>query len=74
MRLDARVPSVANPAAPLLTRALETRVGYVEQNLIAGERVTYRGHLHWVVFVSLKALLTLFLSAVIERATSEGRR
>jgi len=46
-------------------------VGYVEQNLIAGERVTYRGHLHWMVFVSLKALFTLFLSPVIERATSE---
>lgn len=46
-------------------------MGYVEQNLIAGERVTYRGHLHWMVFVSLKALLTLFLAPVIERATSE---
>jgi len=46
-------------------------VGYVEQNLIAGERVTYRAHLHWMVFVSLKALFTLFLSPVIERATSE---
>jgi len=46
-------------------------VGYVEQNLIAGERVTYRARLHWMVFVSLKALFTLFLSPVIERATSE---
>ncbi len=46
-------------------------MGYVEQNLIAGERVTYRADLHWMVFVSLKALLTLFLLPVIERATSE---
>ncbi len=46
-------------------------MGYVEQNLITGERVTYRAELHWVVFVSLKALLTLFLLPVVERATSE---
>ncbi len=46
-------------------------MGYVEQNLIAGERVTYRANLHWMVFISLKALLTLFLLPVIERATSE---
>lgn len=46
-------------------------MGYVEQNLITGEQVTYRAELHWAVFVSLKALLTLFLLPVVERATSE---
>jgi len=46
-------------------------VGYVEDSLISGEQVTYRAELHWIVFVSLKALLTLFILPLIERATSE---
>ena len=46
-------------------------MGYVEENLIAGEQVTYRAELHWVVFVSLKALLTLFILPLAARATSE---
>ncbi|HEX9400869.1 MAG TPA: PH domain-containing protein [Anaeromyxobacter sp.] len=33
--------------------------------------MTYRAELHWIVFVSLKALLTLFILPLIERATSE---
>ncbi len=44
---------------------------YVEKNLLAGEQIVYRAELHWVVFVSLKALLTLFLQPFIQRATSE---
>jgi uncharacterized membrane protein YdbT with pleckstrin-like domain len=50
---------------------LEVSVGYVEDNLVAGEQVTYRAELHWIVFVSLKALFTLFILPLIERATSE---
>ncbi len=46
-------------------------MGYVEDSLISGEQVTYRAELHWIVFVSLKALLTLFILPLIERATSE---
>jgi uncharacterized membrane protein YdbT with pleckstrin-like domain len=46
-------------------------VGYVEENLISGEQVAYRAELHWIVFVSLKALFTLFILPLIERATSE---
>ncbi len=46
-------------------------MGYVEENLAAGERITYRTKLHWTVFVSLKALLTLFLLPLVARATSE---
>ena len=26
-------------------------MGYIEQNLMPGERVVYRAHLHWVVFL-----------------------
>lgn len=44
---------------------------YVEKSLMAGEQVLYRAELHWVVFLSLKALFTLFLQPLIQRATSE---
>ena len=37
-----------------------TRVGYVENNLIAGEGVTYRARLHWILF-----LKPVFFAAVI---------
>ncbi len=46
-------------------------MGYVEDNLMTGERVNYRARLHWVVFVSLKALLTLFIAPLVARGTSE---
>jgi uncharacterized membrane protein YdbT with pleckstrin-like domain len=46
-------------------------MGYVEDNLMAGEQVTHRTKLHWTVFVSLKALLTLFIAPLVARATSE---
>lgn len=46
-------------------------MGYVEDNLMAGERVTHRTRLHWTVFVSLKALFTLFIAPLVARATSE---
>jgi uncharacterized membrane protein YdbT with pleckstrin-like domain len=46
-------------------------VGYVEQNLGAGERVVYRSELHWIIFLSLKAVLTAFISPLIDHATSE---
>ncbi len=44
---------------------------YVEKSLMAGEQVVYRAELHWVVFLSLKALLTAFIQPLIQRATSE---
>ncbi len=46
-------------------------MGYVEQNLITGEQIRHRAELHWIVFVSLKALLTLFILPIIERKSSE---
>jgi|APDOM4702015191_1054821.scaffolds.fasta_scaffold24733_3 uncharacterized membrane protein YdbT with pleckstrin-like domain len=46
-------------------------MGYVEDNLMAGEQVRHRTHLHWTVFVSLKALFTLFILPLVARATSE---
>jgi uncharacterized membrane protein YdbT with pleckstrin-like domain len=44
---------------------------YVQQSLSAGEQVVYEAKLHWMIFVSLKALLTLFIAPLIEFSTSE---
>ncbi len=46
-------------------------MGYVEDNLMAGEQVRHRTRLHWTVFLSPKALLTLFIAPLVARATSE---
>jgi uncharacterized membrane protein YdbT with pleckstrin-like domain len=46
-------------------------MGYVEDNLMPGERVTHRTRLHWTVFLSLEGLLTLFIVPLVARATSE---
>ncbi len=46
-------------------------MGYVEDNLMAGEQVRHRTRLHWTVFLSPKALLTLFIAPHVARATSE---
>ncbi|HVS27327.1 MAG TPA: PH domain-containing protein [Burkholderiales bacterium] len=45
--------------------------GYIESNLIRDEHIVYETKLHWITFVSLKALLTLFIAPLIARATSE---
>ena len=44
---------------------------YVQQNLSAGEQVVYEAKLHWIIFVSLKALLTLFIAPLIAVSTTE---
>lgn len=44
---------------------------YVQQNLSAGEQVVYEAKLHWIIFVSLKAILTLFIAPLIAFSTSE---
>jgi len=46
-------------------------MGYVEDSLMAGEQVTHRTKLHWTIFLSLRALLTLFIAPLVARATSE---
>src|SRR6266540_3998807 len=40
-------------------------MGYVDENLIPGEQVLHRGHLHWIAYVPsiLFAILLLSLSA-----------
>ena len=44
---------------------------YVESTLSSGERVVYEAKLHWIIFVSLKALFTLFIYPFIAMSTSE---
>lgn len=44
---------------------------YVNSGLAPGEQVVYEGHLHWIVFFSSQALLTLFVAPLIQRATYE---
>lgn len=44
---------------------------YVEGNLVRGEQVVYEAKLHWIVFISWRALFTLFIAPAIERWTSE---
>ena len=44
---------------------------YVNNNLGRNERVVYEAKIHWVHFFSIKALLTLFISPIIDRWTSE---
>lgn len=44
---------------------------YVQHNLGAGEQVVHETKLHWIIFVSLKALLTLFIAPLIAVSTSE---
>jgi uncharacterized membrane protein YdbT with pleckstrin-like domain len=44
---------------------------YVNSNLITGEHVVYETKLHWITFVSLKGILTLFIAPLIAYWTSE---
>ncbi len=44
---------------------------YIENNLIKGEKVEFETSYHWVIFVSLKAVVTLFLYPVFIRYTDE---
>ena len=44
---------------------------YVNSNLISGEQVIYETKLHWITFVSLKGILTLFIAPLIAYFTSE---
>jgi uncharacterized membrane protein YdbT with pleckstrin-like domain len=44
---------------------------YVQANLLKDEQVVYETRLHWITFVSLSGLLTLFIAPLIARACSE---
>lgn len=44
---------------------------YVQSTLIKGESVVYGANLHWIVFVSLRAILTLWMAPLIDWFTNE---
>ena len=44
---------------------------YVNTSLIGDENVVYEAKNHWIIFISLKSFLTLFISPLIENWTSE---
>ncbi|TAK45596.1 MAG: PH domain-containing protein [Saprospiraceae bacterium] len=44
---------------------------YITTHLIKGEQVEYWAELHWIIFFTRKALLSLFLAPVIQRWTTE---
>jgi len=44
---------------------------YVQSNLIKDERVVYEAKPHWIAFVSLRAIFTLFIAPLIDFLTSE---
>lgn len=44
---------------------------YVAKNLIRNENVIYETKYHWVIFISLKSVLTLFIAPLIVRWLSE---
>lgn len=44
---------------------------YVDGNLVKEERVVFETRLHWIAFISLRALFTLFIAPLIDYLTSE---
>ena len=44
---------------------------YVKNNLISGEIVKYETSYHWIIFISLKSLFTLFIVPIIDLWTDE---
>lgn len=44
---------------------------YVNNNLIKDEQVQLETTYHWIIFISLRALFTLFISPAIDRYTDE---
>jgi len=44
---------------------------HVQSNLGSGEQIVYEAKMHWIVFVSLKGIFTLFIAPLIEYTTSE---
>jgi uncharacterized membrane protein YdbT with pleckstrin-like domain len=44
---------------------------YVDSHLIKGETVVYSAKLHWIIYLTPKAILTLWIAPCIQQATSE---
>ena len=44
---------------------------YVDSHLIKGESVVFSARLHWKIYLTPKAFLTLWIAPMIQQATSE---
>lgn len=44
---------------------------YIDNNLIRDERVELETTYHWIIFCSLRAILTLFIAPLIDKYTDE---
>jgi uncharacterized membrane protein YdbT with pleckstrin-like domain len=44
---------------------------YVNTNLVKGENVEFETTYHWIIFCSLRAILTLFIAPLIDKYTDE---
>ncbi len=44
---------------------------YIQNNLVRDEHVEYETTYHWIIFISIRALLTLFIAPLIDRYTDE---
>jgi uncharacterized membrane protein YdbT with pleckstrin-like domain len=44
---------------------------YIQSNLLKDEQVVHETRLHWIRFLSLRGLFTLFIAPLIDRACSE---
>lgn len=45
--------------------------GYIQGNLLNGEKIVYEAKIHWIVFFSISSLLTLFIEPLIKKLTTE---
>lgn len=48
------------------------RMGYIEQNLIAGEKVVYQTRLHWIIFAWPAVFLVIALFSLLGREGGAG--
>lgn len=76
--VPAPAPLEPTPAAPPPTSERVTQAppaasgrGYVQSHLLRGESVVHAARLHWIIFISVKSLLTLGILPLIERMSSE---
>jgi len=44
---------------------------YVKNNLVRNEQVEYETDYHWIIFLNLKSIMTLFLKPIMDRWCAE---
>src|SRR5215468_8894258 len=47
-------------------------MGYVESNLMPGEEVTYRAHLHWIIYVKPVLFAVIGVALLVASALGNG--